>query len=215
MVMAGQFLERPALVVAGELTLEAMAHRGHRAPPLIICPPTPEEGGSMDLAVLGEIAFAASKAGHPTLRFNGRGVGASQGTRHGDDDDLADALAAADLLAANTGSPTLAVCGFGRGGNTALRLASALSESRGPKAELVVTVSPIGLDLERCRRLTVPILFIIGDQDVSIDRSSIAIHCQSTGDRLTVIPEGDRLFTRGLPEVGKAIVEFLALRGIG
>ena len=39
MVLRGQFLERPALVRAGEVTLEGLSRRGARAPPLLLCPP--------------------------------------------------------------------------------------------------------------------------------------------------------------------------------
>jgi hypothetical protein len=40
-----QFLERPALVACGELTLEGLWHRGTRA--LLVCP-SPGPGGGMD-----------------------------------------------------------------------------------------------------------------------------------------------------------------------
>jgi alpha/beta superfamily hydrolase len=214
-VLRGQFLERPTLVPSGDLTLEALAHRGDGAPPLLVCPPAAEEGGSMDLAILGEVVFAASRAGHPTLRFNARGMGASQGVRRGEDEDVADARAAADLLVANAASETFAICGFGLGTRTALNLALSMAESKRPRVEMVIAVSPQRLDLELCRRLSIPVLFVVGGLDTSVDRPALAIHCQSTGDRLAVIPEGDRVFTRGLPDLGRAVVEFLALRGIG
>jgi alpha/beta superfamily hydrolase len=215
MVLRGQFLERQTLIPSGDVTLEALTHRGDRAPPLLVCPPTPEEGGNMDFAVAGEIVFAASRAGHPTLRFNARGVGASQGTRGGEAEELADARAAAEAVTANVASETFAVCSFGRAIRTAITLAGALAETKKPRVEMVIAVSPQALDLDRCRQLRVPILFIVGGLDSSMDRLALALHCQGTGDRLAVIDQSDRVFSRGLPEVGKAVVEFMALRGIG
>ena len=79
MVLAGQFLERS--VVVGDL--DALYHRGTRDPPCAIAAPHPALGGSMVSPVVAELAWALTRAGHPTLRFDYRGVGASRGiSRH-------------------------------------------------------------------------------------------------------------------------------------
>src|SRR5919201_77207 len=77
MVTRGQFLERPALVPVKDVVMEGLWHRGERRPPLLIIPPAPEEGGSMDHVVATEAAWAAATRGFPTLRFNFRGTGGS------------------------------------------------------------------------------------------------------------------------------------------
>ena len=83
MVQPGQFLERSVLVKSGELSLDALYHRGHRAPPCVIAAPHPALGGSMTVPAVAELAWALTRAGFPTLRFDYRGVGASQGrSRH-------------------------------------------------------------------------------------------------------------------------------------
>src|SRR5512137_2830631 len=76
MVQAGQYLERPALVVAEGATLEALYHRGTRPPALLLCPPL--RGPGMDEPLLAEIAWAAARDGRAALRFQHRGRGASQ-----------------------------------------------------------------------------------------------------------------------------------------
>src|SRR5437764_5567452 len=76
MVLSGQYLERS--VVVGEL--DALYHRGQRAPPCAIASPHPALGGSMLSPVVAELAWALTRAGHPTMRFDYRGVGASRGT---------------------------------------------------------------------------------------------------------------------------------------
>ena len=53
----------------------------------------------MDHVVAAEVAWAAATAGHPTLRFNFRGVGASQGEQ-------GDPAARLDLSFPPPGSPT-------------------------------------------------------------------------------------------------------------
>src|SRR2546422_11402357 len=75
MVLSGQYLERS--VVVGEL--DALYHRGTREPPCVIAAPHPALGGSMLSPVVAELAWALTRAGHPTMRFDYRGVGASRG----------------------------------------------------------------------------------------------------------------------------------------
>ena len=77
MVLAGQFLERS--VVVGDL--DALYHRGTRDPPCAIAAPHPALGGSMLSPVVAELAWALTRAGHPTTRFDYRGVGASYASR--------------------------------------------------------------------------------------------------------------------------------------
>jgi predicted alpha/beta-hydrolase family hydrolase len=79
MVLAGQFLERS--VVVGDF--DALYHRGTRDPPCAIAAPHPALGGSMLSPVVAELAWALTRAGHPTMRFDYRGVGAPGGvSRH-------------------------------------------------------------------------------------------------------------------------------------
>jgi len=116
MVLAGQYLERPALVRCGELTLEGLYHRGARPPALLLCPPVSE--GGMDAPPLAELAWACARSGHGSLRFQHRGRGASEGAR--DPSRAAeDALAALAHLEATVPGP-LAVAGLGSGCETAL-----------------------------------------------------------------------------------------------
>src|SRR5579871_5935855 len=122
MVLKGQFLERPALIPVGSLMLEGVWHRGQRAPPLLVLPPPPDEGGGMDHVAAAEVAWAVAHAGHPVLRFNFRGVAASQGKRGGPSEQLEDASAALDLVEENTGAQRVAVASLGGSAVTALAL---------------------------------------------------------------------------------------------
>jgi len=78
MVRRGEYLER-AVVIPGGPPLEGLYHRGKRAPGILIAPPHPERGG-MEMALIAELAWALTRSGHATLRFNYEGVGASAGT---------------------------------------------------------------------------------------------------------------------------------------
>jgi uncharacterized protein len=119
LVQPGQFLERPALVDAGGATLEGLYHRGDRPRAVLVCPPLDREG--MDAPVLAEIAWAAARAGHASLRFQHRGRGASTG-------DLDPVRAVEDALRAlahlrETAGPLAAVAGLRDGCATAVEVA--------------------------------------------------------------------------------------------
>src|SRR3954463_13989466 len=91
------------------MVMEGLSHRGRERPPLLIVPPPAEEGGSMDHVVAAELAWAAATAGFPTLGFNFRGVGASQGPRGAPADRAEDARAALQLLGENAGTGAVVV----------------------------------------------------------------------------------------------------------
>lgn len=75
-----EFLERMTVVRRGDDALEALYHRGRGALPVVMAAGHPRLYGTMESAVLAELAWALSQQGHPTLRFNYRGVGASTGS---------------------------------------------------------------------------------------------------------------------------------------
>jgi pimeloyl-ACP methyl ester carboxylesterase len=113
MVAKGQFLERPALIPVDGLVLEGLWHRGPQIPSLLILSPLPEDGGSMDHVLAAELAWASAQAGHPSLRFNYRGVGGSQGEKSGLAEYSRDTLAALELLRANANAPHVLVAAIG------------------------------------------------------------------------------------------------------
>jgi uncharacterized protein len=88
----------------------------------LICHPHPLHGGTMDNKVITTLARAFVQCGFRAVRFNFRGVGASQGVwaeGHGEIDD-----ARAVAAALREGHEPLAVAGFSFGGYVASHLAS-------------------------------------------------------------------------------------------
>jgi len=203
MVLEGQFLERPALVACGELTLEGLAHRGRRGPALLVCPPL--EGGGMDAPAVAELAWASARAGHPSLRFQHRGVGAS----HGAPDPacaVEDAEAALRHLAAG-GPGLVAVAGVGSGCSTALGL---LARARPVLSGLALVAPPAGLSFAGGRRkgpLT-PLLVILPEGAPAPRRG--ALPAGAVVERMAGLDAG---FRRGLPAVGHAVAAWLG--GLG
>lgn len=208
MVTQGQYLERPTLVPLPDgLVLEGVAHRGERRPGLLILPPIPGEGSGMDHVVAAELAFAVSRAGHPTLRFNYRGVGGSQGRRSTRPAELlADALAARELAADNARGAAPAVASIGSSDALALELAR-----RGLVAG-VALVSPSLARAAELEPLAVPLAVILAERDPQ-DRRGWSEVMQRKGGALTVVPGADRAWQRNLPLVGRAVAALVMRAG--
>jgi len=86
-------------------------------PPLVVSHPHPLAGGTMDHPVVVALWRAAAEAGYRTLRYNFRGVGASQGELH-----ARSPLATADLGGAVDflGGGPLPAIGYSYGARTTL-----------------------------------------------------------------------------------------------
>ena len=201
MVFAGQFLERPALVEADGLVLEALYHRGARRPALLVCPPT-GPGGGMDSAAVAELAWAAARAGLPSLRFQHRGVGASQG-RPDPARALDDARAALLHLGVTAGR-RIAVDGVGGGCATAVALARLHPEV--DRIALVAPGEPPVPPLPAARVL------VVLPEDRAAEAESLVAPYGERG-AAEVVPGADSLFRAGLPGLGRAVVAFVTARG--
>ena len=123
MVLPGQYLERS--VVVGEL--DALYHRGKREPPCVIASPHPALGGSMIAPVIAELAWALTRAGHATMRFNYRGVNLSEGKYAHGEGELEDARAALAYLRGRYPGLPFTLAGFSFGSRIVLRLDPRLS----------------------------------------------------------------------------------------
>lgn len=211
MAQPGQFLERSVVVKSGDLSLDGLYHRGRRAPPCAIAPPHPALGGSMSAPTVAELAWALTRAGFPTLRFDYRGVGASQGrSRHpagdgriGDiSDEVADLVAALEQLVQSTGAGAACAVGYSFGA------AVALGAAQNPAVERVVLVAPPTTlwDFSGTRQLRKPLLVVCAHHDPLCDRSRLEL---PEGAQLAVIAHSDHLFVRGLPELGKTAAAWI------
>lgn len=204
MVMRGQFLERPTLVPLGRDVMEGLSHRGERRPPLLVIPPRPDEGGSMDHVVAAEVVWAAATAGHRTLRFNYRGVGASQGERGTGKALVEEAGAALQVLEENAGEPGVAALAIGGSAQVLLELSRQYPEVRG-----VALIGPVGIAPEALRKLQKPLLVVQAEGDDRLPRAALSAAVSEAGGQLEVVERADRMFSKNLPEVGRAVVRWL------
>lgn len=158
----------------------------------VIAPPHPELGGSLDHPVTNELAYALYKAGHASLRFNWRGVGASQGTITGDLAAAeADYRAALGQLLESIEGPAIGA-GYSFGAATALRVA--LGEPRIRRLLLVAPPVSMIRDLP-LERLEVPIHVFAGGRDPFAPPTELSeILGPLPNARVEVIPAADHFF---------------------
>ena len=111
------------------------------APPVgtaVICHPHPQHGGTMDNKVVQTLARAVLQLGWRSVRFNFRGIGASQG---GWDDGVGEIEDAMAVIAAQRDSAApLLLAGFSFGGYVASQAALRLPDDA--KAAQLVLVGP-------------------------------------------------------------------------
>lgn len=186
----------------GALVLEGIFVAGDEAEEggAVVAPPHPLYGGSMDSPVVSELAFACGRAGLATLRFNWRGVGASQGRITGEwaaaDQDY---LGALEQVAETTNAPVIAA-GYSFGAATALRVGL-----RDPRvAELLLIAPPIGM-IESLAVDTFrgPIHVIVGGRDEFAPLAQLSARFEGLPNaNLDVIPKADHFFmSYGLAEL--------------
>jgi alpha/beta superfamily hydrolase len=102
----------------------------------VLCHPHPVHGGTMDNKVIQTLARAFVLLGYRAVRFNFRGVGASQGQWDEGQGEIDDAMAV--VTAFRDAELPLALGGFSFGGYVAAETAARLAESGSPATRLVL-----------------------------------------------------------------------------
>jgi uncharacterized protein len=135
----------------------------------IVCHPHPQHGGTMHNKVVTMLERSLRESGLATLRFNFRGVGASEGEYAegiGESEDLA---AVVDWVRSRRGGDAIWLAGFSFGSYVALRSAARLG------ADALITVAPPvgrwdfeGFDMPAC-----PWLLIQGEEDEVVDPEAV------------------------------------------
>lgn len=159
----------------------------------LICHPHPLHGGTMDNKVVTTLARVYTDLGIPALRFNFRGVGASEGEHDEGVGEVDDLMAVAAWAEVNVGArrPLLAGFSFGSSvaGNGALRLADT--------AHLTLVAPPVGrYRFADTRTFPCPLCVVMGDRDELVDPGEVYAWADSLEPppaRL-VLPEAGHFF---------------------
>ncbi|WP_285419472.1 alpha/beta fold hydrolase [Pseudomonas sp. efr-133-TYG-5] len=134
--------ETPVVIAGPVGQLEAL-YLDHEQPRgiALICHPNPVQGGTMLNKVVSTLQRTARDAGLITLRFNYRGVGASEGAHDMGSGEVDDAQAAAAWLREKHPDLPLTLFGFSFGGFVAASLGGRL-EAQGVQLKQLFMVAP-------------------------------------------------------------------------
>ena len=174
---------------------------------VVIAHPHPLFGGTMENKVVQTLARAFVQSGWVALRFNFRGVGASQGIHDDGRGELADMLA---LIAAEAPSGALALAGFSFGSFVACGAIKGLWSSR--RIEKIVLV---GTASSRFEVTDLPLeahdaaLVIHGEQDDTVPLASVMDWARPQSLPVTVVPGVGHFFHGQLPLLKSLVLRHL------
>lgn len=170
---------------ADGLALEGLLHLpgATPCPGVVVAHPHPQYGGDMHNNVVQALCRAANSAGAAALRFNFRGVGASQGAFDNGVGEQRDVAAALDYLRGlpEIDGARLALSGYSFGAAVSLRAAPA-----GLRALVAVSPPTIGGWLSGAS-LDCPVLFVAGDRDEYCDPEALRHVAAAIGPAAEVI----------------------------
>jgi alpha/beta superfamily hydrolase len=173
----------------------------------VIAHPHPLFGGTMDNKVVQTLARAFVQAGWIALRFNFRGVGASQGQHDEGRGELDDMLA---VIAAQAPEGPLALAGFSFGSYVAGQAAQALWSSRSIEKIVLVGTAASRFDVatlpQEAHDLT---LVVHGEQDDTVPLASVMDWARPQSLPVTVVPGGGHFFHGQLPLLKSLVARHL------
>jgi uncharacterized protein len=173
----------------------------------VIAHPHPLFGGTMQNKVVQTLARAFVQSGWRAVRFNFRGVGASEGTY---DEGRGEAIDMQQLIMQVAPEGPLALAGFSFGAFVTSHVVQALDDQR-PLRHLVLVgtaasrfeVAPVAPDLhERC-------LVLHGEQDDTVPLASVMDWARPQSLPITVIPGCEHFFHGQLPLLKSLVVRHL------
>ncbi len=183
---------------------------GTGSPAAVIGHPHPAHGGSMHSKVVHTVYRVLEAAGHPTLRFNFRGVGRSEGQYSGWNEEVGDFAAAAAFARERTGRKPLWAAGFSFGSWIGLQWA--LGD---PGVERFVA---LGVPVENhafdfLDRVPWPLAIVQGERDQyggpeALERS-VEGWRRYGPVTLKMVKGADHFFTGKIPELKQALEEIL------
>ncbi|HHQ14023.1 MAG TPA: alpha/beta hydrolase [Chromatiales bacterium] len=159
----------------------------------VLCHPHPQFQGTMLNKVVHTLARVANDLGMPAVRFNFRGVGASDGQYAGGLGEAEDTIAVAEWAGQRYPDTVLWLGGFSFGAMVAARAALSLDP-----AQLVSIAPPAArmAGLLEGRQPACPWLIVQGDADEVVDCESVVswVNQLEPGPELVVLPGVDHFF---------------------
>jgi len=183
------------------------------APPkaaAVFAHPLPTHGGSMHTKAVYQATKGLVGANCAVLRFNFRGVGASEGVFTGGEGEKADFKAALDYMSARYPDVPLWSAGFSFGSWIALET-GAVDERVTVLIGIAPPVTREGYDFSNTRRSTKPKFFIQGEADDICPLQDMWKFYSELPEpkELVIVDAADHLFDGHTTEVGEAIADLV------
>jgi alpha/beta superfamily hydrolase len=178
---------------------------------VVFCHPHPQHGGTMHTKTVFQGAKALARTGCVVVRFNFRGVGASEGTFGGGAGEQEDFAAAVDFVARTYPGVPIWAAGFSFGAWVALE-----AGATDARVEALIAIAPPvareGYVFPETLRSTKPKFFIQGSLDEVCPLKALRAFYATLEEpkELVVIDGADHLFDGRTLEVGEVLEDLLA-----
>jgi uncharacterized protein len=180
---------------AGQLECALDAAAGVPVGVAVLCHPHPQYGGTMDNKVVQTLARAVVQMGWLSVRFNFRGIGASQGEWDNGRGEVDDALAVIAHFRSAAPSRFL-LAGFSFGGFVAAQAASRLPE--GERPERLVLIAP-STQKQVVPNVPADTVVVHGEADDVVPLSATLDWARPQSLPIVVVPAGGHFFHGQLP----------------
>ena len=173
----------------------------------VLCHPHPLHGGTMDNKVVQTLARALVGLGYICVRFNFRGIGASQGAWDEGRGEVDDALAV--IQAHRTSGQALVIGGFSFGGAIATQAAARLPQNE--RAERLVLIAPAVTNFPAAA-VPADTLVVHGEADDVVPMQAVFDWARPQTLPVTVLPGAGHFFHGALPVLKQIVVGALSAR---
>ena len=203
------FASTDGLTLEGELDAPPDPPRGV----LVFCHPHPKMGGTMNAPLLLAVRDELVGRGWAVLRFNFRGIGASQGEASIGIDEVADAEGAIAFASEHFAGLPAAIAGWSFGGAVALR-----TTSKHPELKACVTIAPavvpkpdITAGAPPPNEFTYrgPVLLVVGANDEQVSPGECRSWAQNTGAVYEEMKGANHFFWAKYEPLAKRVADFL------
>jgi alpha/beta superfamily hydrolase len=168
---------------------------------VVLCHPHPLHGGTMDNKVVQTLARTFVGLGYTSVRFNFRGIGASQGAWDEGRGEVDDALAV--IQAHRAPGQALVLGGFSFGGYVATQAAARLAPEAA--AERVVLIAPAVVNFPAAP-VSADTLVVHGEQDDVVPLAAVFDWARPQSLPVTVLPGAGHFFHGQLPVLKQIVV---------
>lgn len=205
-----------SITSADGLTLEAAYDVPSESRAIVVmCHPHPRAGGTMNAPLLLALRDDLNRRGLGVLRFNFRGIGASEGTSEDGIPEIADVEGALADAAERFRVP-LALLGWSFGAAVAIRTAARHPELRGCAAIAPSVIArpgyTAGLPPPGELSLDVPLLVVIAANDEQIDPGEQRAWVEAAGAQFVEVNGANHFFWARYETLAEIVGDFLESR---